>query len=676
MAVATLSIDVEARLAKLEEGLDKASRVVQKSAGDMQRRFDGINSAALALSRTLLTGFAVTGLALFTREALRGLDALNDFKDATGASIENASALEDVAARTGTSFDAVSAALVRLNKVLGDAKSGSAQANLLKSIGLNAEELRRIDPAEALQRVATALNRYEDSGNKARLIQELFGKSVREVAPLLKDLAENGKLVATVTTEQAEQAERFNKQLDSLSKSVSDIGRQFASALLPQLNKAAEDFKNSEKSVLGFVKALNSLASLPYGGLALDKLGNIQNSSEVDRLKQIAVGLENVRSADERAGRAENESNSRRLAFTRARIEALQTIQQAQSKFEPGQGVNPSGLFKPDAPGIPDASGAAAKIAKLPEIAGAANTALQAALSRLGSTDFAKIEALRDELEELVKIRDALGSGGGVDQSIADITEELERLSPAAQAAAESQKRLNDLLADTPSGRLDVLRRDMEFLADAFERGQISAEQFSEAAQSRLGTLPDTFKQATDEMEEFSKQAARNIQDALGSGVRQVLSGEFDNIGDLFKNLLLDIAAQAISANISNLILGDFGKTGNVGGLAASFFSLFSANGNVFDRSGVQAFASGDVFGSPTGFGFGNGRLGVMGEAGPEAVMPLKRGRDGKLGVAGGGMSLSQTYYIGQGVQMGQVVSAVQQGNRELLEQLRAAGKV
>lgn len=674
MALATLSIDVEARLAKLEEGLDKASRIVQRSSADMQRRFDGINSAALTLSKTLLTGFAVTGLALFTREALRGLDALNDFKDATGASIENASALEDVAARTGTSFETVTAAVVRLNKVLGDAKPGSAQANVLKSIGLSAEELRRIDPAEALQRVATTLNGYADDGNKARLVQELFGKSVREVAPLLKDLAENGKLVATVTTEQAEQAEKFNKQLDALAKTIGDIGRQFASALLPTLNKAAEDFKASEKSVLGFIEALNKLGSLPYGGLAFGGLKNVQNSTELDRLKQIAAGLENVRLADERAGRAENESNSRRLAFYRARIEALQAVQQAQSKFDPGQGVNPAGLFKPTAPDIPDPT-PKGKADKFPEIAGATDRALQSVLGDLGGTSFARIDDLQERLAKLLEIRDQFGSGGGIDELIADYTLQLEQMSPAAQAAADAQKRLNDLLADTPTARLEVMRRDMEFLADAFERGQISAEQFTEAAQARLGTLPETLKKATDEMEEFSKQAARNIQDALGTGVRRVLSGEFDSIGDLFKNMLLDIAAQAISANIGQTLLGDFGKTGNVGGIAATLFSLFSARGNVFD-GGVQAFASGGVFNSTTPFAFGNGRLGVMGEAGPEAVMPLKRGRDGKLGVAGGGMSLSQTYHIGQGVQMGQVVSAVQQGNRELLEQLRAAGRL
>jgi lambda family phage tail tape measure protein len=62
-------------------------------------------------------------------------------------------------------------------------------------------------------------------------------------------------------------------------------------------------------------------------------------------------------------------------------------------------------------------------------------------------------------------------------------------------------------------------------------------------------------------------------------------------------------------------------------------------NGGTF-ANGIQPFAAGGVVNSPTLFKFANGgagRLGLMGEAGPEAIMPLKRGRDGKLGVAGGG---------------------------------------
>ena len=65
-----------------------------------------------------------------------------------------------------------------------------------------------------------ALAQFADDGNKARIVQELFGKSVREVAPLLKDLAESGGLVATVTTAQAKEAEKLNIQLFDFAKEL------------------------------------------------------------------------------------------------------------------------------------------------------------------------------------------------------------------------------------------------------------------------------------------------------------------------------------------------------------------------------------------------------------------------------------------------------------------------
>lgn len=67
------------------------------------------------------------------------------------------------------------------------------------------------------------------------------------------------------------------------------------------------------------------------------------------------------------------------------------------------------------------------------------------------------------------------------------------------------------------------------------------------------------------------------------------------------------------------------------GGLGSLFGGLF-ANGGAF-TGGVQMFATGGVVSSPTVFGMSGGRVGVMGEAGPEAIMPLTRTSGGALGV-------------------------------------------
>jgi phage-related minor tail protein len=71
-----------------------------------------------------------------------------------------------------------------------------------------------------------------------------------------------------------------------------------------------------------------------------------------------------------------------------------------------------------------------------------------------------------------------------------------------------------------------------------------------------------------------------------------------------------------------------------------------NASGGVYASPSLSKY-SGQVVNHPTVFAFASG-AGLMGEAGPEAILPLKRGTDGKLGVAsaGGGVTLNQTINV------------------------------
>ena len=81
---------------------------------------------------------------------------------------------------------------------------------------------------------------------------------------------------------------------------------------------------------------------------------------------------------------------------------------------------------------------------------------------------------------------------------------------------------------------------------------------------------------------------------------------------------------------------------------AKTAFGIPYADGGVFSGgSQVQAYADGGVVNSPTTFPMSGGRTGLMGEAGPEAIMPLKRGANGKLGVqmeGGGATTVVQNF--------------------------------
>ncbi len=95
------------------------------------------------------------------------------------------------------------------------------------------------------------------------------------------------------------------------------------------------------------------------------------------------------------------------------------------------------------------------------------------------------------------------------------------------------------------------------------------------------------------------------------------------SLSDVMKSLVLSLSQTALSAALKPL-------SGLIGNLFAN------AKGNVFSGGSVVPFANGGIVNSPTLFAM-NGGTGLMGEAGPEAIMPLARGADGSLGIRGGG---------------------------------------
>jgi phage-related minor tail protein len=160
-------------------------------------------------------------------------------------------------------------------------------------------------------------------------------------------------------------------------------------------------------------------------------------------------------------------------------------------------------------------------------------------------------------------------------------------------------------------------------------------------------------------MSEFTLQFQRNVQNVLGDNIAGILRGDFDSIEDAWKTMLLNMIAQATAADLAKRLFGADGK----GGAAAQLLSFFGfAKGGAFGAGGQQitAFADGGVLNRPTFFGMGGSRMGVAGEAGPEAVLPLKRGSDGKLGVAGGGGGTTNVYHVAAGVGRAELISALQ----------------
>ena len=248
-----ISVVLDAQIAGLQAKFAQATATVDKfglSSNKSLARLEASLASADATLKNFAAGFAtafatgaVAGLGVFFKSVVDGVDKLNDMADATGASVENLSALEDIALRTGTSTDTVTQALVRFNGELSKANKGSVEFEIFKRLGLDAEELKRIDPAEALLKTAQALAQFADDGEKARYVQALFGKSVGEIAPLLKDLADKGELNGKMTKQQTEEFEKFNRQLAETRKNLLDLSREIVGPVVQAINTLADRWR-------------------------------------------------------------------------------------------------------------------------------------------------------------------------------------------------------------------------------------------------------------------------------------------------------------------------------------------------------------------------------------------------------------------------------------------------
>lgn len=320
MAAGSIILELLMRTGSFVTDTDRAAKSLKK----LQKEADATKAAFKgSFAGNLLADFAQqfgTKLATLPGQVLESVDAFNDLRDATGASVENISAIDRVARETGVGFDVVSSSLIKLNKALGDAKPGSDAEQAIQAIGLNVKELKALDPAEALRRIAVALSGFADDGNKARITQELFGKSLKEVAPLLVDLAKQNELVAKTTTEQAQAVEDFRKLLFGLSAASTDSARALVNDLLPAVNKIIKAFLDGKETGESFFDAI-------FGQTSQQRLtGRAETlAQDITRATDAVIRMQEE---FDRGGGTDTRLAGR-IEKARQRIQALQTQAQA-----------------------------------------------------------------------------------------------------------------------------------------------------------------------------------------------------------------------------------------------------------------------------------------------------------------------------------------------------------
>ncbi|MFH1984120.1 MAG: hypothetical protein ABIL58_19955 [Pseudomonadota bacterium] len=240
------------------------------------------------------------------------------------------------------------------------------------------------------------------------------------------------------------------------------------------------------------------------------------------------------------------------------------------------------------------------------------------------------------------------GNAGGpkkyTDKELKDAAKGADEFTDLWQAQAkdryEVQSRGIDAIIEKEEAAKEKIVDDAAQMTDLW---QAQAADRYEVQSRGLDAIIEKEAEAASGMVALSRRTAEAMEQNFSDFFFDAISGKLKSLSD-YSNAVLQSIQRATSDYLGQMLSsGLFGKDGQGGGFVDQIGSaigtwIASAKGNAFDSAGVVKFALGGVVTRPTLFPFAKG-TGLMGEAGPEGILPLGRTPSGELGVktTGGG---------------------------------------
>ena len=665
--VAALQVRLEASTARFERSLQRAERQMSRRSKAIERQAQGLDKKLsnvgarfgknLILRATAAVG-AIATVSKVINDVVRNGDKFKvleaRFSALTGSAERGRavfSGVLDIVSRTGVSIDDVAASITRFTLA---AQSIGATDDQVRQLTENIVKLGQIggstqqEIASGAVQLAQALASGRLQGDELRSILENMPLVARAIAEglgvgvgQLREMGAEGELTArkvfdAILSKTDEVEDRFGELPVTLDRAAGQLAGAWA--------KFTSELDNS----LGVSEAL--VAVLQKATALLNEITRVDGPDEI-----LVADIARLQEMEARLG-----------TVTGPFRERIQTgIDELRASIS--ERVRQNSVVKTSAP-------AATQVASTPTRSSRARSGgggrgrSTPQLDRDSAADF--VQSVQRRIEALTEERAAIGLTDG---ALVSYRAKLE--------AARFEQELNEIAARENTEVTAEQRQEVSQLADVFV---ILTENIQREKQAM-----EEASRAAEELQASQQEFVEGVGSALSSAISQANS--FD---DALKRIALSLAELAIndlfkgsgSAILSGLgafgggifgsSSGGFLSGGGFFGDVSSFVPAF-ANGGAFRSGRVIPFANGGVVSGPTAFAMQNA-TGLMGEAGPEAIMPLSRGPDGKLGVkaAGGGQPMNFTIDA-RGAQQGVAEQIQRVMRRELpsiLEQQRRRG--
>ena len=620
---AMLTLDSTAFVAGSKKATS-ASRKLQTAMSPLRKTMLGV-SAAMAT--------AAAGFALAIKGQLNAADEIGKAAQKFGIPVEALSRLKYAADLSDVAFETLGTGLKKLStNMVAAANGGKAQTAMFAALGVAVvdTEGKLRGTEDVLQDVAAQFASMPDGAEKTAAVK-LFGKAGVEMIPLLnagktglQAMAEEAnKLGIVISADTAKSAENFNDNLTRLKATMSGLVVQITAALAPTLERLSAFAVDVAKSFgelspetkemivqLGAALGIAALATGAFGLLAL----------AVSKLS-VSIGLI--------AGAA---------ALIYAEWDKVGPYFQAVLGLVGTIFTDVWGGIKATIIGAIDGvtvvwQGFMALLTGAVDKAKAAGQAIADALS-LGKaemndgTGYGGMSGALDDSAAFTGGSNSSSAGAATADGLIDgfKTRLAERLAEIAASAGMITTAIRAQLGiQSPS---TVMRAVGQHATEGLALGITDNVPLVTQAMGQIGDAIEGDGNSLQSRLETFKSSMEGAFVGLVTGAQSFREA----IANLARSLADMLAKQAFQGLFGKLFEGGGGFLGGLFG-GGKF-----ADGAAFHAGRVTAFANGGVINGVTAFGMQSG-LGIMGEAGPEAVMPLTRGSNGKLGVmsSGGG---------------------------------------
>lgn len=276
----SLIVDLQVNTAELRKGLDEANKKLEGFGA----KLNDLAGVIVFEKMAKVAGQAVKGLVEFALRGAESVDRMNKMAQGAGVGVENFSRLAYAFELGGVGSEELGAAMVKLNKNISEAATGSKeQAALFGALGIKVTDASgKVRSADAvIKDIADRFAKFADGASKSTLAADLFGKMLgAQLIPTLNGGSqaidslgkESDRLGITINSGAAAAAEAFNDNLQKLKMAAQAVGQHAAAELAPALTKlsdqllkssdSAETLRMAGEGVGGVLKVLASIGVL------------------------------------------------------------------------------------------------------------------------------------------------------------------------------------------------------------------------------------------------------------------------------------------------------------------------------------------------------------------------------------------------------------------------------